>query len=184
MATKLFFRATLSDYTTGNNDANLRSTAGGWDSRALSTAAGASAAQSNDAGTVAGTTPGVEVRGPGAPHVWYSPPLDADVTISGSVTWNIWGRESDMAANVAINGRLEVIDGASGTITLIDQTARTAEMAISTTTNSVSNFAETPASGVACSVAIVCGYASSATTPAPWLRATVSASATTARPPA
>ena len=66
----------------------------------------------------------------------------------GSITWNLWAAENDMTANVAINGRLEVIDGATGTITLIDQTARITEVAV--TTRAVNNFAETPASGVAC----------------------------------
>ncbi len=101
-------------------------------------------------GTVNGPTAGVEVdRGltRGIIH-WLSPPLAADITISGSITWNLRASESNMSANVAINGRIEVIDGATGAITLIDQTARTTELAI--TTEGVNNFAETPAAGVAC----------------------------------
>jgi hypothetical protein len=145
VTTQLFFRADISDYSTGNNDANLRGSAVGWTTRLLSTTRGATAT-SVSTSTVAGTTLGVEVGA--ANYVWYSPPLDADVTISGSVTWNLRMAESDMNANCAGNGRLEVIDGATGAITLIDQTARTTEMAI--TTETAINFAETPAAGIAC----------------------------------
>lgn len=80
--------------------------------------------------------------------IWYSQPLDADVTISGSITWNIWASESSTSANVAINGRIEKVDGATGAITVIDTTARTTEVAL--TTRAVNNFAKVPAAGVAC----------------------------------
>ena len=53
-----------------------------------------------------------------------------------------------MTDNIAINGQIEVIDGATGVITLIDKTARVTEVAV--TTRSANNFAETPAAGVAC----------------------------------
>jgi hypothetical protein len=151
MATKLYIRFLASDYGTGHNDARLSGAASAWDNQALSTTIGTGAIDATSS-TVLGPTSGIEVgdtTGVG-PNVWYSPPLNADITISGSVTWNIWARESDMAANVAINGQLEVIDGATGAITLIDKTARVTELAISATTNAVNNFSETPASGVAC----------------------------------
>jgi len=148
VATKLFFLIALSDWATANNDANLRGTAQTWNPLALATAAGAAANNTVATATVAGPTAGVEVRvGTPGGAVWYSPPLAAAVTISGSITWNIWGFESSASANVAINGRLEVIDGATGVITLIDATARTIEMP---TINGAINFAETPAAGVAC----------------------------------
>lgn len=151
MATKLFLRSATSDRGTGNNDANLRGSPFLWNNLLLSTTAGA-ATVTNGANTVAGPTAGVEVA-PGSTTValvWISPPLDVAVTVSGSITWNIWGRESLAAANVAINGQIERIDGATGAITLIDATARTIELAVSASVNSVNNFAETPAAGVAC----------------------------------
>jgi hypothetical protein len=148
VATKLFFRALDSDYTTGNNDANLRGTATAiWIGRQLSTTAGSSATNAGTALTVAGATAGVEV-GTSNPLVWYTPPIDADVTISGSITWNLWSAENSASANVAINGRIEKVDGATGAITVIDTTARTTEVAL--TTRAVNNFAKTPAAGVAC----------------------------------
>jgi hypothetical protein len=151
MATKLYLVDVASDWQTGNNDTNLRGTPSNWVNRLLRTTAG-SGSNTNQMGTVAGPTAGLEVTFGGGSncHAWISPPLNADVTISGSITWNIWGRESSNSANVAIQGQIERVDGATGTITLIDRTARTTEMAVHASTNSVSNFSETPASGVAC----------------------------------
>jgi len=149
VVTKLFPHGpTLpSDYATCNNDANLRGTAVIWEPSSLGTTTGGDTVTDSVA-TVAGATAGVEVTGTTRPYVWYSAPLDADVTISGSITWNIWAAESSASANVAINGRIEKIDGATGVITLIDATARTTEVAV--TTRAVNNFSETPAAGVAC----------------------------------
>src|SRR6185503_12306965 len=137
MSTQLFFRFADSDYSTGNNDANLAGTAVGWSNVSLSTTRGASAVTLTG-NTVTGPTSGVEEFANGFSCAFISPPLDADITISGSITWNLRGAESNMSANVAINGRLEKIDGATGAITLIDQTARTTEMAV--TTETAENF--------------------------------------------
>lgn len=147
MATKLFPTLNNSDWSSGNNDAKLDGTASGWTNLLLSTAAGSSDTLLS-VPTVAGPTNGVEIQSASIPQAWVSDPLDADVTISGSITWNLWASETNMSANAAVNGRLEVIDGATGAITLIDQTARTVEVNITTAT--VNNFSETPAAGVAC----------------------------------
>jgi hypothetical protein len=149
MVTKLYPTTTNSDWASGNQDTNLRGTPWLWQNFVLSATAGASATDVTTT-TVAGTHLGLETGSGSIARVWISRPLDADITISGSITWNIWGRESLAAANVAINGQIERVDGATGTITLIDKTARTTEMAIHATTNSVSNFSETPGAGVAC----------------------------------
>lgn len=149
MATTLYLRGTsdgASDWSSGTNDAKRNTTASGWDNYSLSLTRGAAATFQN-VNTVTGPTNGVEIA-TAVPYAWVSPPLDADVTIAGSIVWNLWASESNMSANVAINGRLEKIDGATGAITLIDQTARTTEVAV--TTRAVNNFAETPAAGVAC----------------------------------
>jgi hypothetical protein len=150
VATKLFLRTVSSggrDYGTANNDANLRGTGIGWDSAMLATTAGPTNTNSASVATVAGATPGVEIASSNAALVWYSSPLAAAATISGSITWNIWAAESSLSANVAINGRIEVVDGATGAITLINQTTRTTEL---TLTSVATNFAQTPAAGVAC----------------------------------
>ena len=146
MATILYFRAAASDFGTGTNDANLATVAQAWDNRSLSTARGSSATSATRS-SVAGPTNGIEMGTSAIALVWYSPPLDADATISGSITWNLRAAISAMTTNGAVNAQIEVIDGATGTITLIDKTARTTEAG---TTETVQNFAETPASGVAC----------------------------------
>jgi len=151
MATQLFLISTIggdpgSDYSTGNNDARLNGTTSGWVNKRLGTGRIGSQT-SHGTLTVAGPTNGVEVAVGTATVAFISAPLDADVTISGSITWNLWASESNMAANASINGILEVIDGATGAITLIDKTARTIELG---TSAAAANFAETPAAGIAC----------------------------------
>ena len=142
----LYLLDTVSDYATGTNNAPLAGGTSAWLSYALSSTRGGSMTNPNTS-TVTGPTSGIELAISGTPRVWYSNPLDAAVTISGPILWNVWGAESNASANVAINGVLEVIDGATGTITGIDTTAHTVELATSATAN---NFAEVPGAGVAC----------------------------------
>lgn len=150
MATTLYLRnATLNDWISGNNDARLNGAASFWNNQFLSTTRSVTTTSTLSTNTVAGPTPGIEALQFGTDAIaWISPPIDVAITISGSITWNIWAAESSASANVAINGRLEVIDGATGAITLIDATARITEVAL--TTRAVNNFAETPAAGVLC----------------------------------
>ncbi len=147
MATQLFFRNAAADVMSGWSN-RLDGAGSTWTAKNLTTTRGA-AATSNASGTLAGPTAGIEVSSGAVGKIeWLTAPLDADITISGSITWNLRAAESAMAANVAINGILEKIDGATGAITLIDQTARVTELAV--TTEGANNFAETPAAGIAC----------------------------------
>lgn len=148
MATQLFLGRTVNggNWNTGNNDADpFLGTTSGWFNMPLRLTRDAGVNASSNVLTVAGATNGVVVP---ITTYWISDPLDADVTISGSITWNIWASESNMSANVAINGRLEKIDGATNAVTLIDQTTNVTEVAV--TTRAANNFSETPAAGVAC----------------------------------
>lgn len=154
MSTQLFLEggaSTESDLSRGTNDAALNgTTTRGWIAFRLSTSRSA-ATQNIAVSTVAGATNGIEIGNNNTTsprYEWITLPLDADVTISGSITWNIWASETNMSANVAINGIIYVMDGATGALTLIDKTARTVEVAV--TTRAVNNFAETPAAGIAC----------------------------------
>ncbi len=153
MATQLFLADGNSDYGTGNNDTNLAgSVVTNWAARPLRTTRGSGSllGQSN---TVTGPTNGVEILSSSQTLVWYSLPLDDDVTVSGSITWNLWGSENNMSANVAINGQLDVIDGATGAITSVDKTANVGELVVSITPatgGTVNNFAQAPAAGVLC----------------------------------
>lgn len=123
--------------------------------RRLSTSRGATARSMTGVDTVAGPTNGIEAinsysGGPSGARDWTSPPLAAEVTISGSVTWNLRAFESSMNANVAANALLEVVRGDTGAVELIDKTARTAEMAVGA--EAANNFSETPAAGVVCRI--------------------------------
>jgi hypothetical protein len=150
MATQLFLRSTaageFASTHRGDNTAKLNGVASGWQPIALVTTRGAGTTNPQ-AGTVAGPTSGLEIASTAALE-WITDPLDADVTISGAVTGNIWASENNMGANVAINFVVDVIDSATGTITEIVKSARTTEVAV--TTRAVNNFTATPASGVAC----------------------------------
>lgn len=148
MATQLFIGGTARPETSLGGTLGLSGTERGHETFALRTTRDIGSALFS-ANTVAGPTNGVELIRSGGSLVaeWLSEPLDAAATISGSITWNIWASESNMSANVAINARLEVVDGATGAITLIDQTARVTELG---TSDAAVNFSETPASGVAC----------------------------------
>lgn len=152
MATQLFFRNAVSDISTGVSSV-LAGTNSTFTPRLLSTTRGATAV-SQDVDTVAGPTNGQEVAistttfASNGPREWLSAPLAAGVTISGSITWNLRASENNMSANVAINGILEVINGATGAITLINKTTRVVELAVLTQT--AENFAQTPVAGVAC----------------------------------
>jgi hypothetical protein len=153
VATKLFVHGGLSQaFSTGNNDPNLRGTAtAAWTNRTMTTTAGTGLTLSQTTATVAGATAGVEVNDATTlnPFAWYSDPLAADVTISGVITVNIWAIESSNSANVAINARIEKVDGANGNvITVIATTARTTELG--TASRTLQSFTVTPAAGVLC----------------------------------
>lgn len=150
MATRMFLidRAFDADADThlGTNNAPLAGGTSGWDTNLLSTTRGASIG-SPTTSTVAGPTNGIEVAISGTPLEFISPPLAADVTISGAITGNIWAFENSMSANVAINFVVEKIDSATGTLTEIVKSARGTELG---TSNAAVNFTATPGSGVAC----------------------------------
>lgn len=151
MATQLFLLNSLADTHIGTNAANLRGTGIGWNPFALSLSRGDGVNAISQA-TIAGPTNGVEAGSNGTSptnaYNWLSPPLAADVTISGAVTGNLWASESNMSANVAINFVVDKIDGATGAITEIVRSSRTVEVAV--TTRDANNFTATPGAGVAC----------------------------------
>lgn len=97
--------------------------------------------------TVAGTTAGVEAgfntTAPW-PVNWYSQPLAQDVTISGTITANLWAQESSMSANAAVNLWVGYQDAATGAITEIVRSTRTTELG---TSSSAANFTTGMTSG-------------------------------------
>ena len=91
-------------------------------------------------GPTGGITPfsGTDVHG-----TWVSPIVTSDFTVSGTITINIWGLESSMSANVAINMAIYKLDCQSGALTLIAKSANVTELG---TASAVNNFTVTPTS--------------------------------------
>lgn len=149
MATQLFLRVTGAHTTATRFQRDFGthltgSTPQQWGHRPLLTTRGGGSVNIA-ATTVAGPTAGLEfgkTSDPGIGSVWVSPPIDQDVTISGSITLNFWVLEANMADNCSINALVYRVDSV-GALTLIAQTARTTEMG---TTVAAANFTVTPTS--------------------------------------
>jgi len=113
MATTLYFRdffttSGRADTHRGTNTPRLAGGGYGWINGGLSLARGASATFVNG-NSVSGPTDGIEVHSTIDGFDWISPPLAVDVTISGTITFNIRFSESDMMANIGPQVLLEVI---------------------------------------------------------------------------
>lgn len=146
MATRLYLINGFADVHRGTNTAKLNGSASAWRPSILQTTRGGGVVAETTS-TVAGATNGVEVAdSTTTPYEWYSSPVDADVTISGAITGNIWASESSMNANVAINFIVDKVAAIDNAITEIVKSARTTEVAL--TTRAVNNFTATPGAGV------------------------------------
>lgn len=109
----------------------------------LSTARGPASA-GKTVTTVAGPTSGIEVVQGAFTYIeWISDPIDADTTISGSITFNLRAAEDNMSANAAINCRIERLDSTGYVVSQIVKTARTTELG---TAEAAANFTATPTS--------------------------------------
>lgn len=147
MATQLFFILTDSTIHRGSNDSpdldyTNRPAGRGWQTAKMSTSRG-SGNSTADAATVTGPTTGIPMDTVTSME-WMSDPIDQDVTISGTVTINLWAHEGNMNANVAINVAIYRVNCQTLAKTLILKTARTTEVAV--TTSAVNNFTATPTS--------------------------------------
>lgn len=91
--------------------------------------------------SVTGPTNGVEGVYTDA-TLFFSAPLAADVTISGSISFNMWGWEASMSANAALNCRIMRYQP-DGTLTEVHKTVRTTEL---TTSSAAQAWSETPTS--------------------------------------
>lgn len=100
MATKLFLR---------DDAVNAEVTVGTGTKKLLSTVQGAALVASDATATVAGPTTGVQVKKAGVVLIWISAPLAA-VTISGTITFNLWGKESNLAANCGFDVLVERVN--------------------------------------------------------------------------
>lgn len=149
MTTQLFFRygasVTPPQIHRGTNSNKLNGSASGWEPMSLSTSRGAGAQSLNNAVTEAGPTSGVEaVAGTSLPVEFISLPLDADFTISGTITVNLWARELNMSANAAINVAIDRLGPTGSVVSNILTTTRSTEVNLSS--YAVNNFTGTPTS--------------------------------------
>lgn len=150
MATQLFLRdkaynAATADciYTHGAVYASLARGNVTWAAQYLATSRG-STLMGMTTTCATGPTAGIEVYASSyGVRTFISPPLSANFTISGSITFNIWMSEGNMSANVSANFRLMRVQP-DGTWTQFHKTARTTEVAV--TTRAVNNWSETPSS--------------------------------------
>lgn len=74
---------------------------------------------------------------------FYSDPLAAAVTISGTITFNIWALENSMSANATVGGRVLKYDADTGTLTEVCKATFGTELG---TSSAVCNFTGTPTS--------------------------------------
>lgn len=147
MATKLYLLGGTNEATfgLGTNTADAVGTTRGWDPLALSTSPGGALTGGLRA-TVAGATAGLEIwfASPVAIE-WYSEPLAADITISGTVTFNVWAYETNMSANVGMHAIVDRV-GPTGTITQIVSSEKGTEVAVSASVGSLNNWTASPTS--------------------------------------
>lgn len=154
MATQMFFRDATASVHRGTNSAPFDGGTTGWLTKLLQTTRGGSLATLTT-NTIAGATSGREVtNGAGSADKieWISEPVSADVTISGTITANIWVAESSMNANVAINVAIYRMAAITGALTLIVKSTRTTEEAV--TTRAAANFTTGMTSGAYTGVAL------------------------------
>src|SRR6266496_549304 len=148
MATKAYLRVDQADAGTGINNTRLAGTNSGWVLRSLSLSPGSSAV-SKLTDTVNGPTSGLEFGLASAddafPNEWVSPPLAVGVTISGTITFNLWGLESNMANNAGFQVIVQRYDSQMVLQETVVNSERGVELA---TAAAVNSWTATPTSTV------------------------------------
>jgi hypothetical protein len=153
MATKLFFRNALASSTRKPGITNVqwpkKIGSGPYVNLALSTTAGG-AATSFTRASVAGPTAGLEFGGGTTygsgtiPACWISEPVSADFTLSGTLTFNFWAAENNMADNISLQCDLYKFSADSDTVTVVKVSANVTEVAV--TTRALYTWTATPTS--------------------------------------
>jgi len=95
--------------------------------------------------TVASSTARHRFGGAALPTHWVTPPLDRDVTLASTVTFNLWGFENSMSANIQMACRIERIlgDGSVSATAVVAGTVFGTELGTAT---AAQNFTATPTS--------------------------------------
>lgn len=131
----------LADTHRGDNTANAAGATTGWDVNKLTTSPGSALVQ-NTVLSITGPTNGIEVKN-SDPIEFISDPLAADVTISGTLTLNVWGFESSMSANTGPQVIIERLDSTLAIVSTIASTEAAVEFG---TAAAVTNWTATPTS--------------------------------------
>lgn len=139
MATKLFLVGSGSNanydwWSSGAQDVNDNATAVGWFDNPVRMIHGAGFV-TNTATTAGSETWYVETTSGGDAIQWVSPPLAHDVTISGTITFNLWWAESAMTQNAGAGCIVKRIRGSDGTVQgTVVRSAKGTEMPLTTPT--------------------------------------------------
>lgn len=113
---------------------------------AMHASRGAASVSSSSVSTVAGPTAGIQMVGnAGVVAEWLSDAFDADTTISGTITFNIWASESSMSANAGLQVVVDVVTELAAVGSTIIDSERGVELG---TTLAVNNWTDTPTSTV------------------------------------
>ena len=139
MATQLFFNVSQPDWSRGEGDADVGGTVRAWSPRILGTTRGV-ALQTLTATSVLGPTSGIE---PTLFYEFISGPIDQDITIAGTINFNLWGLESSMNANAGFGCIIERLNSQGGRVSTINQSIDNAELG---TAAAVMTWTATPTS--------------------------------------
>lgn len=141
MATTLYFRAAAASTHRGAQSQTLNGNLWSWWARALATARGATTISDNIT-TGAGPTNGFEVWDDGSigPIEWISEPLDQDITISGTITHNLWAHESAMTVNAGMQVVIERLDSQGGIISTVSNSEQGTELGTTNPPTSARNW--------------------------------------------
>ena len=131
MATKVFLLDSTSEVTIGSESKKV-----------ASLIQGSSVVSTDATATVGGPTSGVQLQKSSTILTWFSRPLRS-VTISGTVTFNLWGLESATQANTGFDVLVERCDQNGNVLSTIIRSERGTELG---TTASVNNWTGTPTS--------------------------------------
>lgn len=137
--------ATPDEVSLATNAANLAGSAIGWAvPLPLRTTRGGGVVTATT-NTVLGPTSGIETNDGTNAMQWISPPIDAAVTISGTVTFNLWMGESATTANVGAQCVVERIDNTGAIASTVTNSEKAIELP-KTSAIAAQNWTATPTS--------------------------------------
>lgn len=143
MATRTYFSDSVATMHRGDNTAQANGVNSGWRPYFLKTTAGPSTGNTAVVSTVSGPTNGLEIQGTGGPREWISEPLAADVTISGSITFNLVMSESSMSANAGAQCIIERLNSLGDIVSTVINSEKGTELP---TSAAAQNWSGTPTS--------------------------------------